>query len=126
MIDQANRAGWTDGGHNGRNRGTDGLNDYVTESATWLPGLALNPRSFIVNSAMQQAFEILKGLERRVNRNRDGNRVLNARQHGSPSHTRRRLCPDSQRKTRANIRQCRCSKIMSPPNCNETLSPSQD
>src|ERR1035437_8701238 len=21
---------------------------------------------------------------------------------------------------------CRCSKIMSPPNCNETLSPSQD
>src|ERR1039458_5535478 len=22
--------------------------------------------------------------------------------------------------------QCRCSKIMSPPNCNETLSPSQD
>ena len=23
-------------------------------------------------------------------------------------------------------RLCRCSKIMSPPNCNETLSPSQD
>jgi hypothetical protein len=42
---------------------------------------------------MEQAFEILKGLECHVNRNRDTNGVLDARQHTSPPTRGRNYAP---------------------------------
>jgi len=88
VVEQADGAGWTDGGHYRGNGGPDRLNDNIAEAAAYLPGHALDPRCFVVNSAMEQAFEILKGLERHVNRNRDTNGVLDARQHARPPRGR--------------------------------------
>ena len=79
MIEQADRARRTDGSYDCGNRGRDRLNDDVSYAAANLPRLAFDPRSFVVNSAMKQAFKILKSLERRIDWNRDRNGILDTR-----------------------------------------------
>src|SRR5260370_29432944 len=102
VIKQSDGAGRADGGYNRGNGGPGRLSDNIADSAADLPGLALGPRSLVIDSAMEQAFEVLKGFERRVNRNRYGNGVFDARQHAKTPQVGG-LCADSQGKTRANV-----------------------
>ena len=86
VVEQADGAGGTDGGHYRGNGGPDRLNDNIAQTAADLPWIALDPRDVVVGSAMEQAFEILKGLERHFHRNWNRDRVLDARQHARPPH----------------------------------------
>jgi hypothetical protein len=102
VIKQAYRARGANGHYHARNRGSDRLSNHITKTAADLPGRTFYPRSFVEDSAMQQAFEIEESLKRGVDRNWDGHRIFDAWQHGILPHTRRRLCADSQGKTRMN------------------------
>jgi hypothetical protein len=48
--------------HNGGNNGKNGLKYDITHAAANLPRLALDPRGFVINSAIEQAFEMQKAL----------------------------------------------------------------
>lgn len=99
VVEQANGTGQTDGGYDCGDRGGYRLENDITHATTDLPGNTLDPGSFIIDSAMQQASEVKKGQKRRVNRSWNDNGVLDAWQHGDPP-TEAKLCADFKGKTR--------------------------
>src|SRR5450755_3986885 len=100
MIEQADGSRRTDGTHHRGNDRLNGANDDIPEPATNLPGLALDPRGLVIDSAMQQPFEILEAVKRRVDWYRQRYRVFDPGRHGTPPIQWARLCTHSKWKAR--------------------------
>ena len=82
VVEQGDRTWWTHGIHHGGNCCLDGFDHDVAQAAADLPGLAFDEQSFVVNSAMKQAIEVLEGEKGCIDLHGDTNRIVETRQHG--------------------------------------------